>query len=204
MLNKITILFSIIFFSLTGMSSFSQSTEPKMNLKNEFHASYILGPVQPLSNFWGDIFNSFFTSTELTDKNPIGPIEIGYKRTFEKILNVGIKYSYLSYKTEAVKTESKKLYYTEDKTFHTIMFREDIVYVRNKWVQIYSGVGVGYSFLNGIRRFTDGTSPENLDDRKVAFQFNLIGLRAGYRFGGFFEFGFGFSGVLNLGVTYKF
>ncbi len=76
-------------------------------------------------------------------------------------------------------------------------------YVNRGILQIYSGGMLGYQF--GTEKLTPPANSEmpggtgNLN--RIAYQANVMGIRVGKDIAGFMEFGFGYKGMVNLGVS---
>ena len=78
------------------------------------------------------------------------------------------------------------------------MANGNICYNPRNIVQLYSGLSAGVSV------FTQSDSSQSDSKTIFAFQVNVIGLRVGHKFGGFFELGFGYDGIINAGLSVKF
>ena len=74
-------------------------------------------------------------------------------------------------------------------------------------VRLYSTVGIGYTYRNEIVKEAM-TNQEFRAPYIKALHANAyvspLGVRFGRQFGGFFELGIGYKGILNYGVTYRF
>jgi hypothetical protein len=174
-----------------------------MKLKNEVFTSYGVGSAQQLGIFIVYGFASAFTLKELEFYNMIGPLIIGYKRNLGMNFSIGITYSY-SEMTAEVKNQNGSTYYKEDFKFHTLMARQDFIYVTNKYVQMYSGLGEGLMIGSSHYKYDYSPTTYKWNETTFAFQVNAFGLRVGHKFGGFIELGAGFNGFVNAGLTWKF
>lgn len=74
-------------------------------------------------------------------------------------------------------------------------------YKTRTWIRYYGTVGFGHTFVSEVYKGTYSTET----DRSGYFAFHLspIGFRAGRRLCGFAELGFGYKGLLNVGVSYS-
>ncbi|MEH0156550.1 hypothetical protein V6R21_20545 [Limibacter armeniacum] len=81
-------------------------------------------------------------------------------------------------------------------------------YLRHEKFQMYSGLGLGYTYGFGEMIPDPGNKMmlEYVDEKigHINFQLNAIGLRYGKRIAGFTEVGFGYKGVANIGMSYQF
>ncbi len=76
-------------------------------------------------------------------------------------------------------------------------------YVNRGILQIYSGGMLGYQF--GTEKLTPPANSEMADEtgslNRIAYQANVMGIRVGKDIAGFMEFGFGYKGMVNLGIS---
>ena len=78
-------------------------------------------------------------------------------------------------------------------------------YVYKPTFQLYGSLGLGVtivSFENAT--FDDGTDADVSRLPYVNVHFTPIGARFGKEFGGFVELGYGYKGILNAGISYRF
>jgi hypothetical protein len=92
---------------------------------------------------------------------------------------------------------------------YTIASEITFTYVRlgNGLVSLYSLVGLGYTFNYQTTRYAGSdTRYYTPDGNPVVFNGHIspIGIRFGRALGGFAEFGTGYKGVMNYGLSYKF
>ncbi len=82
----------------------------------------------------------------------------------------------------------------------TVMPKADIYYVNRELFSLYSGLaaGVSHSFChtNYSNRFD-----QSFNYFSVAYQLNALGIRVGKDIAGYVEFGFGYQGMVNLGIS---
>ena len=67
---------------------------------------------------------------------------------------------------------------------------------------MYSGIGLGYAFMKD-KYTTDDGSDEIKNSGEFAFHINAFGVRFGKNIGGYVEVGYGYKGLVNLGVSFK-
>ncbi len=72
-------------------------------------------------------------------------------------------------------------------------------------VQLYSGLSIGYTVGTENLESVPESGIENQSGSisSIAWQINAIGMRVGGDFGGFFEVGYGYKGIINLGISYQ-
>lgn len=78
----------------------------------------------------------------------------------------------------------------------------DYRWIMKKGFQLYSGAGFGARFRKGT--YTDGDETETYTKTLPTFHLNALGLRFGGKVGFFAEFGAGYKGVINLGLSAQF
>jgi len=90
-----------------------------------------------------------------------------------------------------------------DRNFITVAVELEYRYVNSGIVQVYSGAGLGYQFGNEKLKPTveSGLSEVSGSINRLAYQANVIGVRIGKTFGGFAELGFGYKGIVNVGLS---
>lgn len=197
-MNKSILIFLFLLVSIINIHS--QQKEEKILLNNEFHLSYGFGSIQQLTNVTSVTFLG--NSEEQTTRNTIGPIIFGYKRNFGLNLSFGIEYSYTCFESYYLYNNvinSKSFRY-----FHLLMLNSNYIYITNKWVQMYSGINFGFIYCNNNLTYSIFKNPPFASGTVFAYQVNVFSLRAGNKYGGFFELGYGCNGIVNIGVSYKF
>lgn len=89
------------------------------------------------------------------------------------------------------------------RSFITIAFEGHYRYQNLKKVQLYSGIGFGYSL--GSETLTPPAETGNPaisgNINRIAYQINAIGIRIGNNIGGFLELGYGYKGIVNVGFS---
>lgn len=170
---------------------------------NEVYAGVGLLTTNMLLNLGSEILVTGFSAGHVTYPNSKGipTIGIGYKIApadrwmvsfdtyyeasksevfFDDVPNGNVRYSYL-----------------------TLGLGTDYHYVSGSWFQMYSGLGIAYSFENA--RY-DGSNNDIQDTKHsyINFHLNALGFRFGKAFAVFAEVGFGYKGLLHAGLSYQF
>lgn len=87
--------------------------------------------------------------------------------------------------------------------FYTVALEWEYRYVNQGMVQVYSGIGLGYTI--GSEELTPppetGQAVGDGDISSFAYQINAVGVRFGKKFGGYAEFGYGYKGIVNVGFS---
>jgi len=152
-----------------------------------------------------EIFGTVFTLGNITYENErsSGAIHIGYNYALSEKFLLGGFFAFEQI-TNDVKSSGNLIGENSSK-FYTAAIEVSYRYVSNEKVKLYSGLGIGYSF--GNMQFDSSTSAEeSYSDKANIFNFQItgIGFRYGNSFGVFAEAGYGYRGIVNAGVSYKF
>jgi hypothetical protein len=118
------------------------------------------------------------------NENMLWGVSAGMSNASWEIFNVGIN-----------EGELKRTYYTLAMEWQYRWRNQGVV-------QMYSGVDLGYTF--GQETFTPteaGATATTTSIGQFGYQVNAIGARFGKKFGGYVEFGYGFKGIINLGLS---
>lgn len=69
---------------------------------------------------------------------------------------------------------------------------------------MYSGFGLGYTFSNE-KLSPNQSDVQSMSSKNSSFNFQVIGagVRIGRKIAGFAELGFGYEGIINLGISYQ-
>lgn len=86
--------------------------------------------------------------------------------------------------------------------FYTFAIEFEYRYRNQGVVQMYSGVGLGFTYGSETLTSTDpGVAESTGSLNQLGYQVNAIGVRIGKKFGGFAEFGYGYKGIINIGLS---
>lgn len=181
----------VLFLVLLGILH-AQAQSPR----NELQVGYGVGSATLLIEGIADVLASALVpgSIRSVDRTGTGPFIVGYNRYVSERFSVGLQGSYITSDASYTTTSGE---FKGSNRYLTALLRGDYRWL-NRGVQLYSGLGVGGSYLTSD---VGGKSDNSLG---VAFQVNALGVRVGKRVGAFAEAGFGFNGILTLGVSAKF
>jgi len=153
-------------------------------------------------NIWPAIGISIIARDTIADYAPsfYGVAGMNYARHLKPWISIGASVSLNPINTYI---RSKKGYeYTYSYYVLSVMPRVDFIYLNKGVFSMYSGIEVGAAFIF----WTDKTGNATTTDFGVspAFHINAFGIRIGKEIGGYMEWGYGFRGVFNFGVSAKF
>ncbi len=87
--------------------------------------------------------------------------------------------------------------------FYTVAIEWEYRYVNQGPVQVYSGLGLGFTYatetLTPPSESSKSESAGNISN--IAYQVNVAGVRLGKKYGGFVELGYGYKGIINVGFS---
>lgn len=87
--------------------------------------------------------------------------------------------------------------------FFTLAIEWEYRYVNQGPVQVYSGLGLGFTYatesLTPPPESSKSESTGNISN--IAYQANAVGVRIGKKYGGFVELGYGYKGIINVGFS---
>lgn len=138
--------------------------------------------------------NVTYSEKQLT----IPAIGLGYKRALADRWMLGLDAYYQSHQSEVYINNIPDGSLRD--AYFTIGVGTDFHYISTSWFQMYSGVGVAYTFND--TQYT-GTSNELSDSQTsfLNFHINALGFRFGKAFALFAELGFGYKGIVHAGVS---
>lgn len=151
-----------------------------------------------------DIFSTVFTLGDITNVNETtyGALNIGYNYSVSDKVSLGASITYEQIRNDV--KSNKDIIGNNTCSFYTVALEATVHYVRKENFQMYSGLGLAYTY--GSLKF-DSSNPQeqSSDDVVNLFNFNItgIGVRCGRAFGGFAELGFGYKGLASVGLSYQ-
>ena len=155
--------------------------------------------------FFSDSIVTAISGDNYSTKNSVssGAIGIEYWHNQGKLIKLGGIFSYQAIDKEVIYLGDKAGNITA--SYHTIMPKINLEYVRSEWVQLYSGIGAGITILNQNFNSTI-TEVASSSASEIIFNFhvNAIGMRIGKVFGASAELGVGAKGIFNAGLSYRF
>lgn len=215
-MKTITLFFFIAFFSIVHAKP-NDSTKINNKLgKNELYVSYGilslsglgigLGRTSLNKDFPTDYFYNKTNYNVSTKQIPplIGAFNFGYKRYFVKnkiavLFDVTLGQINTTYKNKNTDSLSFK---TKDNLI-AIMPGFEYHYFNKKIVQLYSGFQLGFFIYNQkYTNYQNNTKKHN--EINFAFQIDAFGVRVGKKIAGFLELGFGFGGIVKVGISGRF
>ncbi|MBL7102697.1 MAG: hypothetical protein ISS18_00030 [Bacteroidales bacterium] len=169
--------------------------------KHEIVLGYGVGThyaiVEEMANILGVVITLGTFNAEF--ESGTGAILLGYRYSAGEKFSIGIDGSYTKIK-DNLKIQGKQVGNLE-KEFYTIAPYVAYNYIKKEKIRLYSGIGLGYTF--GKDKYTtDDGGDETKNIGEFAFHINAFGVRFGKNIGGYVEVGYGYKGLVNLGVSF--
>jgi len=198
-MKKAVIAISLILFSISlSAQSYYRSYD-----HHDISVSY--GLFTP-SQFWvvdSPILNDSFPAELYVSDNYKGSGSIGltYRHMFKNenmLWGVSAAMSNASWEIFNIGINEGEL----KRTYYTLAMEWQYRWRNQGVIQMYSGVDLGYTF--GQETFTPteaGAAATTSNIGQFGYQVNAVGARFGKKFGGYVEFGYGFKGIINFGLS---
>jgi hypothetical protein len=201
-MKSITIVLLALVIMLLGNSVNAQEIQPG---KNEITLGYggLTGVemANSLFSIWPAIGMSIGKDSIKDYTNSFyGLADLEYLRILKPWLRVGVSLSINPIST-IIKTKSGREL-TWNYYVFSVMPRIDFIYLRKGIFSMYSGLQGGAALV--LWQDKQGSSTITDSGITPAFHVNFFGIRVGKEIGAFMEWGMGFRGVFNVGISGKF
>ncbi|PXW18318.1 outer membrane protein with beta-barrel domain [Chryseobacterium sp. CBTAP 102] len=160
------------------------------------------------SNEIGKVFSDIITAPfsyaepKATDEKHSGALFIGYNYAIKDNWTIGTDLVYERY-TASVKDQNH-IIASQKNDIYTLAVNSTYSYISKPKFRMYSGVGLGYTFSNE-KLSPNQSDVQSMYSKNSSFNFQVIGagVRIGGKLAGFAELGFGYKGIINLGISYQ-
>lgn len=172
--------------------------------KHEVRVGYGLVSSNMVIDAFSDFLATGLTAGYYTSKNKsfTGAFNLGYKYAISDVAHLGGTFAYEKGSSDAYYNWGVKGGKFRNEYF-TIAPELDVEYFKTDLLSVYALAGVGGTFTT--RNYTSNEG-EKEDESTLYFNFQVtpVGVKVGKSVGVFGEFGFGYKGLLNLGLFAKF
>lgn len=132
-------------------------------------------------------------------------IGVSYKRNLSRTFAVGASVHYAGSTSKWVDKNDATQHGKFDLHFLMLSAECNITYVRADWFTFYGVLGAGVSgCFGGTSYDASGEKADHSVSVLPNAQISPLGFRFGRRFGGHIELGFGYKGIVNAGLDYRF
>ncbi|MDR2269998.1 MAG: porin family protein [Sphingobacterium sp.] len=160
--------------------------------KSEFRIGYGLVPVQEIGTLLGDWIAMGIVGRRVESTEGTGAFSAGYSLSLTPRFSVGVDGFYgkntVSYKDDL--GDSKWSTYGG-------LLNAKYLYLAKGKLNLYGKGGIGYAQYHNRQK----ENSENFG--ALSYHLTPIGLRYGNKIGVYGEFGFGYLGIANLGISFK-
>lgn len=192
---KKIILFSVMAAFLFVSSVNAQSKKSEIDLGvGVWSSNQVIGAMS-------DIIASSLTGVDMDNGTYIGALHLGYKYSLSDRFALGPVFAYDLGKSDAVYNTSKIGEFTNK--FYSLALEADYKYINRDKFKLYSLVGAGATLLDQLYKPTTGKE-ESENQMFFNYQVTPIGVKFGSSFGAFAEAGFGYKGILCVGLFFRF
>lgn len=193
--------FLLIFISYAGL--YGQSFE-RSYLHHDVMISYGLPSTDMFHNIESSMLDGRFPDKRYTRDNYKGSgiISLTYRYVSKnEFILWGINLDYNQ--TEGDIYNVGQLEGELKRRFITVAIEGQFRYQNMNKIQLYSGLGIGYSFGNEtlVPTVESGSTSTSGSINQIAWQINAISIRIGSSIAGFIEFGYGYKGIVNTGLS---
>jgi len=195
----------LVLFLSMGILNNTVSAQDLPATKNEIRLGYgvLTGPemANSLMSIWPAIGFQIFKDTIRDYRCSFyGAASLEYMRIVRPWFRIGVTASVNPISTLITGKSGAEFSYNY--YLFTLMPRIDFYYVNKGIFSMYSGIEVGASLI--LWQDRTGSSVSNDTGMSAAFHVNAFGMRVGKDIGAFMEWGYGFRGVVNFGVSGRF
>lgn len=193
----------LLFLLILSVPGFAFSQEEK----HEISFAYGFISHDQVLEVTEDILVQVFTAGYAVDKDytlHVGPILVTYEfyplKWMSTGIGFGLEYSFGDLIDRNGGSEEGTVTVEFKRTSLSMVYNHKFRYINKPVFQMYSGFAVGYTLKNTDFEMNAGDK-EDQNENHMTLQINTIGFRFGKQIGGFFEFGYGYRGILNIGIS---
>ena len=204
-------IYTTFFLLLISGMIYAQDAQPTQSATPTYpnHEIYVgvgLLNDNQLFSMVGDFLGTVFTLGQAVQPNKYFVLtpSMGYKYWFNKRVGLGIHYAF-DFNSVKVIHHPVEDYHNADtvihkRYFHTFAVEFGINYIHKPAFQLYGNVGMGVTLI----QFSNNNAETGLKQFPF-FNMNVVplGMRFGKNVGGFIEFGWGYKGFINAGLSVK-
>ena len=186
------------------LMAFLQSPAQGQFVHHDLSASYGIVTSYQIMDVIEDVLVATFSfgNYEKEDYNYSGALFATYKYAPSFRVNTGLTFGVDRVRGDLIHNDIKYGDFSESHV--TLAAEADYRWVKQEMVQLYTGLGLGYTFNRETGTYNDTGETDVNSSGNFAFQITPVGLRVGRQLGFFTELGFGYKGILNFGLSYRF
>lgn len=192
------ILFTVLFTAASILSAKAQEHQFSVGVGGLSTNSFADILINVAKSVVGDMVGS---DAKLENQRAVGEFRVGYAYYPIERVSVGATASFLQTTSDAVSEGSVTGDYSS--TYLTFAAEGTYTYLTRNNIRLYGLLGAGLTNLNS--KYTTGGESQRESDPTNYFNFHVspIGITFGKQFGGTAEVGFGYRGIISLGLYYR-
>jgi len=173
---------------------------------NEISLNYGRATTDDVSSAFGTIFEDiiydlFGDSTQYRNSTS-GVFLFTYQHQFTKKVSAGPVFGFEVLETDVTKND--KNIGTIKHNAYTLAIEGRVDYLDKEMFGMYFGLGIGATLMD-TKSSSDGSDVSDMDpDSHFNFHITALGFRFGKQFGATAELGYGYRGIANFGLYYRF
>ena len=205
-MKKVFLCFACVGMMLNISAQEAPNTQMSMP-KHEVYGGFGLLNDNQMIAMIADVLSTVLTGGYLVQPDTYHALTpfVGYRHWFTNRFGLGGTFAFDVNSVKLYNGDSEHYQMQKVNRYYLTFAVEPIFnYVYKPAWQLYGSLGLGttiVTFANAT--FNDGTNAK-LSLAYVNAHFTPIGVRFGKEFGGFVELGYGYKGILNAGVNYRF
>jgi opacity protein-like surface antigen len=173
---------------------------------NEISINYGIATTDDVSTAFGNIFEDIvydiFGDSTQHNNSSTGVFLLTYQHQFSKIISAGPVFGFELLETDV--TYNDKTIGTIKHNSFTLGIEGRVDYLNREYFGMYLGLGVGATLIK-VKSSSDDTDAADVDPNShFNFHVTALGFRIGKQFGGIAELGYGYRGIANAGLFYRF
>jgi len=175
--------------------------------KHEVYAGFGLLNDNQMGSMFADIFSTVITLGYLVEPGEYRAFTpfVGYRYCFTKRFSLGGVFAYDVNSVKVYNNATPDQKREVNRYFMTYAVEPKFNYVSKPAFQFYGYLGLGATIVTfGSATFKDGSKAELSRVPYVNVHVTPIGIKFGEEFGGFVELGYGYKGILNAGINFRF
>jgi hypothetical protein len=173
--------------------------------KHDLSIQYCLVTTPDIFDASHDLINSSWDGEDITRSNVrwTGGFYGTFRYFFTDIQSIDAVFGYSRTNGDLILGGEKQGESLRD--FYTLGIEWSIHYIRKEFFQMYSGGGLGVTFIFEDNSYYQSAVPSYSDSKAYPnFNFTFVGFRFGKKVASFIETGFGYNGLIAFGISAQF
>lgn len=184
-------------------SFFTMKVNAQSAQTQEIGLGYGIGSTNSIASLFNELLVAGIVGAKIENQKYYGVSFVNYSYAIKDNFSVGGEFAYERITKDITLSNALEGRQTDNSL--TLAAIGKYSYISNPKFRLYSGIGLGYTLVQGKYNPEKGSSSKVSKDSDGHFGFQITGL--GFRFGNTIalnaELGFGYKGVFNIGINYR-